>query len=104
MLDIEHETPASSRRPEKPCAEPTTERLCDAVEHERARRKASDRILNVRLGRIERNSRVIMAGIGAMILSAALEYGGIIGKNADHTVWSHSIITGLRVAIGGSLK
>lgn len=86
------------------CRDGTPSEPCLALALERELRRVNNQTLSVRLGRIERNSRVILGGIATMVVCASLEYAGVIGKGSDRTVWSHAVVTGLRVAIGGQTK
>ncbi len=86
------------------CRDGTPSAPCLALVLERDLRRETNQTLSVRLGRIERNSRVILGGIVAMVFCASLEYAGVIGRDAERTVWSRAIVTGLRVALGGQSK
>lgn len=75
--------------------------LCAPVVAERARRKAVDAEFGRRLGRIEKRVNVVLGALAFMVVAASLEYAGIIGKNIDHTVWSHAIFDGVKYALLG---
>lgn len=83
----------ASLQPESP--------LCAPVVAERARRKAVDAEFGRRLGRIEKRVNVVMGALLFMVGAATLEYAGLIGKNAEHTVWSHAIFDGVKFAVMG---
>lgn len=77
------------------------ENICAPVLTERARRKAVDAEFGRRLNRIEKRVNVVLAALAFMVGAATLEYAGLIGKNAEHTVWSHAIFDGVKFAVLG---
>lgn len=94
----------TTKTEDRDCRDGTPSTPCLALALERELRRETNQTLSVRLGRIERNSRVILAGIATMVLCASLEYAGVIRSGSGKTVWSHAVVTGLRVAIGGQTK
>lgn len=95
---LENETPNRST--------PPVDTPCRPLELERQRRKDSDHALQdsmskieTRIGKLETTSKLILGCVGAMVLAASLEYAGVIGKGVKHSIWSHAVLDGVRVAI-----
>lgn len=83
---------------------PPDSQICTPVMVERARRKDVDAEFGKRLTAIEKRVNLVLAALAFMVAAASAEYAGIIGKNAEHTVWSHAIFDGVKYALMGNQK
>lgn len=80
--------------------------LCMPVMVERQRRKVVDNETDARLVRIEvlvartaKTTRLTLVALSTMVLFAALEYTGIIGRDKP-PIWASAVVDGVRIVLG----
>ena len=105
LIGDESEEIAEATKPQPQSLDPG-DPVCAPVLVERRRRKTVDLEIDRRLIRIEvivarnaKTTRLVLVGIGTMLLFATLEYGGIIGDNKT-PIWATAVIRGLHFAFG----
>jgi hypothetical protein len=107
LIGDEADEIAEATRPQPQSLDPA-DPICVPVLVERRRRKTVDLEIDRRLIRIEvivartaRTTRLVLVGIGTMLLFANLEYFGIIGTSKT-PIWATAVIDGFRFAFGGT--
>jgi hypothetical protein len=80
--------------------------LCLPVMVERRRRKLVDNETDLRLLRIEvlvartaKTTRLTLVALTTMVVCAALEYAGVIGRDTP-PIWASAVVDGVRYALG----
>jgi len=100
-MNFDNETPNTSN--------PPTEPVCGPLLKERTRRRESDAqiivrltTVDTRLTAIEKISRATLGCLVVMVISATLEYAGVIGKHdGGRAIWSRAVMDGVASIVTG---